>query len=118
MLNCETCRSQMLEYLYDLLEGDERQAWEVHLKDCAACQSELEQAKLQRQLLAKAAKMEFASVRFTPPSTESIVPLIPASAEAIRLQRPAQPRRWRQLLVAAALLLGFALAGGVGWYGR
>ena len=36
MFHCETCRSQMLEYLYDLLEGDERQAFEAHLKDCAS----------------------------------------------------------------------------------
>lgn len=118
MLNCETCRSQMLEYLYELLEGDERQAWEAHLKDCPACQAELERAKVHRQLLAKAAKMEFASVRFTPPRAESNVPSAPASTDVVRLQRPARPLRWRTWLAAAALLLGFALAGTAGWYVR
>jgi anti-sigma factor RsiW len=67
MFSCEICRSQMLEYLYDLLEGDERQAWEAHVKDCPSCQAALVQAKGQQKLLAAAAKMEFANVHFTAP---------------------------------------------------
>ncbi|HEY7154976.1 MAG TPA: zf-HC2 domain-containing protein, partial [Gemmataceae bacterium] len=68
MYNCETCRSLMLEYLYDLLEGEERQTLEAHLTNCPACQAELVKAKGQRQLLATAAKMEFPDVRFTAPA--------------------------------------------------
>ncbi|HTU93737.1 MAG TPA: hypothetical protein VMF69_26895, partial [Gemmataceae bacterium] len=110
MLSCETCCSRMLEYLYDLLEGEERQAWDAHLQDCAACQTELVRAKDQRQLLATAAKMEFTNVRFeAPAATEGV------SRRRVGTRQPLRLRRW---LAAAAVLLAVALAGVAGWYGR
>ncbi len=113
MLSCETRRSQMLEYLYDLLEDDERQALEAHLKDCTVCQAELTRAKAQRQLLAKAAKMEFAGVRFTAPIMGQTL-----QADVQSGKPQVRPRRWRRWLAAAAVLLAFSLAGTAGWYGR
>jgi hypothetical protein len=103
----------MLEYLYDLLEDTERQALEAHLKDCAECEAELVRAKAQRQLIAKAAKMEFAGVRFAAP--------IMGQALQVDIQsgKPhVRPRRWPRWLAAAAVLLAFSLAGTAGWYGR
>ncbi|MHB1425209.1 MAG: alpha-2-macroglobulin family protein [Gemmataceae bacterium] len=115
MLNCQACSSQMLEYLYDLLEGEERQTWEAHLRECDSCQVELRRVRDQRLLLAKAAKMEFADVVFTPPS----VAVTPTASEAIRTRRQSRPSHRRHWLVAAAVLVAL---GGVAvpavWYDR
>jgi hypothetical protein len=118
MFDCETCRSQMLEYLYDLLEGDERQDWEAHLKDCSACQAALVQAKNQQQLLAKAAKMEFADVRFSAPPAEAPAPLISDQPAVLPLQRARRPRSWRRWLAAAVVLVTLCAAIPAVWYGR
>jgi hypothetical protein len=120
MLSCGTCRSQMLEYLYDLLEDDERQAWEMHLKGCAACQAELARAKAQQQLLARAAKMEFPNVHFTPPvgKPDETKPgkTKPDAIETGRTRvLPVLRKRW---FAAAGLMLAVALAGAAGWYVR
>src|SRR5690242_13881211 len=102
MLSCETCRAWMLEYLYDLLEGDDAQAFQAHLTGCPACQSELVKAKGQQQLLAAAAKMAFPEVRFTaPPAPQPPVVL---------LQRPRRVRPWRRWAVAASVLLALGVA--------
>lgn len=111
MLNCETCCSRMLEYLYDLLEDDERQAWNAHLQDCAACQAELARAKTHQNLLATAAKMEFANVHFAAPAATDRAATLPLQTKSPRLH-------WRRWLAAAAVLLAVGLAGAVGWYGR
>jgi hypothetical protein len=108
MLSCATYSSQMLEYLYGLLEGEERQAWEAHLKECAACQTELARATAQRQLLSRAAKMDFAHVTFVPPNTPNSIPL--------RRPQTPRPQRWRGWLAAAGILLAVALASVAGWY--
>jgi len=108
MLSCETCRAQMLEFVYDLLEGDELQAFQAHRNDCPACQAELVKAKGQQQLLAAAAKMDFPAVRFTAPS----------QAPVLLMPRPRPPRRWRRWLAAAAVLLALGVAAPAVWYGR
>jgi anti-sigma factor RsiW len=113
MFSCDTCRPLMLEYLYDLLEGDQRQDLETHLKDCPACQAELVRARNQRQLLAAAAKMEFANVSFTVPAET------PAQPAVIPLPQPRRPRRWsRWIAVAAAVLLLLGAGVPAVWYGR
>jgi hypothetical protein len=112
MLSCATCCSQMLEYLYDLLEASERQAWEGHLKDCASCQVELARTKAQQQLLARAAKMDFAHVRFVPPAATAT-----DRAPSLRLET-IRPQLWRRWLAAASVLLAVSIAGTAGWLGR
>jgi hypothetical protein len=124
MLSCGTCCSQMLEYLYDLLEASERQAWEDHLKNCSSCQAELARATAQKQLLARAAKMEFAKVSFTPPTggtsgspidggtgRPGVSPVGGVGVSPVIL-------RWRRWLAAAAVLLALGAAVAAFWYGR
>jgi hypothetical protein len=135
MRNCENCCSQMLDYLYDLLEDDERQAWEAHLRDCAACQAELERAKAQQQLLAAAAKMEFAGMVFTPPAAIGNPPNVERSGDRATTEGGDRATtgvgdrattgvnrsggRWmRRWLAAAAVLLTCGAAVPAFWYGR
>src|SRR4051794_31539865 len=108
MLTCDACQAQMLESLYDLLEGDDREAFARHLGGCAACQAALLKARGQQQLLAAAARMEFPGVSFPPPET----------APAVRPARPvpARSRSWVRLAAAAAVLLVLGgLGGTLGW---
>jgi hypothetical protein len=118
----------MLEYLYDLLEGDERQAWEAHMKECASCQAELERTRAQQQLLARAAKMDFSHVRFElPPSGGTGVSPVaggtgvsPVATDLAPPPRPIaiRPQRWRRWLAAASVLVAASVAGAAGWLGR
>jgi hypothetical protein len=112
----------MLEYLYDLFEGEERQALETHLTGCPVCQAELVKAKGQRQLLATAAKMAFPDMRFTAPAADTTTapPAVPPAAQpgVILLQRPRRPLRWRRWAVAASVLLALGAAVPAIWYGR
>jgi hypothetical protein len=109
----------MLEYLYDLVEPPERQELEAHVAVCTVCQAELERARGQQRLLASAARMEFAQVRFVPPEPEPTavqtapvtLPLTPSAS----LQR----RSWKRWAIAAAVLLLLGgVAGPSAWYGR
>src|SRR5437867_2217465 len=54
MNSCEPFRSQLLPYLYDLLDPEEQQEVKSHLETCAACQAALERAQSQRKILATA----------------------------------------------------------------
>ena len=45
MASCEQTQAQLLAYLYDLLEAEERQALQTHLDQCPVCQAALERAK-------------------------------------------------------------------------
>ncbi len=122
MLSCETCRDRMLEYLYDLLESDERQEWDAHMKDCPTCQAELVRAKAQQQLLAIAAKMTFPAVRFTSPAADVEIrnPKSEIRKKKIlfgfRISDFGFPAK--RLVAAAAVLLALGAAVPAIWYGR
>src|SRR3954464_10635984 len=107
MLTCDACQAQMLESLYDLLEGDDREAFARHLEGCAACQAALLKARGQQHLLAAAARMEVPGVSFTPPAP---APAPPAAVPPAR-PAPARSRSWLRLAAAAAVLL---VLGGLG----
>jgi alpha-2-macroglobulin-like protein len=109
MLNCESCREQMLEYLYGLLEGADRQALQDHLNRCPACQTALGKAQAQQRLLGAAAKATFASVRFEAPSDPAVLPLstpLPA--------RPRKHQAWTRWAMAASVVLA---VGGLASFG-
>ncbi len=100
MNSCQTCQGQMLEYLYDLLETDERRPFEDHLSTCAECQAGLRQAQGQKDLLAAAVHLAFPQVQFRPPQEEPATVPMPA-----RRSR----RSWQRWALAAALLIGAVL---------
>jgi hypothetical protein len=97
MKSCDQVRSQLLEHLYGLLEGEDGRALGDHLGQCDSCQAELDHAREQMALIAEAAKQEFPHVHFIPP------------ADAVEIAQPVSPSRVRfRWAVAAAVLLGGA----------
>jgi hypothetical protein len=110
MDRCELCQALLLEYLYDLIEGDELRSLEAHLADCAKCRAALEKTKGHQRLLAAAAKTEFAGVRFQPPPNAD-----PALATIPLTVRRERPRVLRWAMAAAVLLAVVALGGATAW---
>jgi hypothetical protein len=112
MDRCETCQPQLLDYLYDLLDGDDRRALEGHLAGCAACQAALERARRGKALLAAAAKLAFPDVRFAaPPEAPAAAPAAERDVLPLPPAVRARPRARRRLLwaAAAAVLLGLGV---------
>src|SRR5438309_12054801 len=103
MLSCESCRGQLLEYLYDLLDGAERQGLQEHVEQCPACQAALVKARAHQQLLGKAAKSEFPGVRFEAPATPVVLPL------STSLPRRAVRRNWVGRVGTSALARAAAI---------
>ena len=118
MDQCTVCQSQMLEYVYDLLDEDAFQSLAVHLENCTVCRAALRAAQGQQQLLATAARLEFPTVQFLPPSAEVAPAPRPQPATADRpvilpLVRPRRRLAWRTWASAAAVLLVLSVPA---WY--
>src|SRR5262249_51739826 len=112
---CDHIQSQLLEHLYGLLDTEQSRALDEHVSQCAACQAALSQAERQRQLLAAAARGNFAGVSFRAP-----VAGLPRDEEATVPLTPAPPRRrtWVRWAVAASVVLvlgGVGIPGAVYW---
>src|SRR5438876_408502 len=107
MPSCEAHQGQLLDYLYDLLEGEERTALLSHLETCGDCRAALDRAKWEQNLLATAARLAVPAVRFEAPSAQ------PVEAAPVLLPMPDRKpaRRWRHLLVAAAVLIALGIPG-------
>ncbi len=118
MLTPRQFQEHILPYLYDLLEPDERRAFESTLEASAEARASLESAKGKQLLLAKAVKEEFPEVTFKPPTghgTRSVPATFPYKAERPR-------RHWARWVLAASLLLavltGASILGISGWTAR
>src|ERR1700682_2477853 len=111
MVSCESCRGQLLEYLYDLLDGAERQGTQEHGEQCPACQAALVKARAHQQLLGKAAKAEFPGVRFEAPAAPALSPL------STPLPRRAAKRNWVGRVATSALARAAAIILVVGALG-
>src|SRR6516162_367201 len=106
MNNCEQFQTQLLAYLYDLLDPNEAQTVKEHLEVCPACRGALERAQNQKKILSVAAKAEFPNVQFQPPEHEKV-----ATARAGRRLRPVP--RWD---IAASILLVLGIGAPAGWW--
>jgi hypothetical protein len=109
MMTCEQYQALLLDHLYDVLEPNEVRALGEHLPTCAACQAALVRARSQKDLLAAAARSEFAGVQFKAPAVIEAAPVLPLPVR----------HGWVRWAVAAAVLLAI---GGISisatWYGR
>jgi hypothetical protein len=113
MARCEHYQTQLLGYLYDLLEADEQQALRAHLEQCGNCRAALAQAERQKKLLTMAAKAEFPAVRFQPPTTSEIINQEDTAARWVRLPRGS----WLGSAVAAGVLLLMGFSGSAAIWG-
>ena len=102
MATCEQHQTQLLPYLYDVLEPSERQELQAHLDQCPACQAALAHGRSQQQLLAAAAKAEFTAVQFRPP-VEAVT--IRPETSVLRARR--FRGSWSGLAIAASILSVF-----------
>ncbi len=102
---CEPCQTRLLDYLYDLLDAEERSVVQAHLVGCPACQSALAQADSQRGLLAAAARLEFPEVKFQVPPAAVRPRPVPVAPRDLPGARPRPVRRWGRYAAAAAVLL-------------
>lgn len=116
MLGCDHCQQQLLPYLYDLLEGEERQQVQWHLESCPSCQTALQAARAQQTLFAEAVKEPQADVTFTPPAPAKV--RAATGASTIVMPRPVRRRpfyRNRAAVAAGLLFVLFLGGGGVSW---
>src|SRR5690606_34258390 len=101
-MNCETIDANLDDWLDGLLDEARAQAFEAHLRECAACTVRAERA---RTLLAAAHRL--------PPEIPPSRDLWPGIAA--RLEAPAAPRRrqpaWFRALAASVAAAGIFMAG-------
>ena len=111
-MTCETCREQILPYLYELLESQERQQLTAHLETCPGCQDALKAAQEQIGMLAEAVKPVHADIVFKAPAKAT-----PASTAPTLVLAPV-PRRFfllnRWAMAASILLVLFSFGGVIG----
>jgi hypothetical protein len=100
MLRCDECRAELLDLLYGLLDPAEEAAVTAHLADCPGCRTARADAERARGLLARAAKLPFPDVIFTPPAE--------VKSSLVR-------RSWVSWAVAAAVLFAVSLPAVPGW---
>lgn len=100
-MNCKTAQSLLFDYLFDLLDQDEKQPLENHLGGCKACQGELVWARNRQKFLKSATLETFPEVQFR---AEDLL-----GSATIPANSPIAVRSWSSLqwglLVAAAVLL-------------
>jgi len=110
MATCNDIRDVLLDLLYGLVEGPAEQELQAHVAGCSACQTDLEDARRQQKLLARAAHIFKEVPVFVPPEETPVSPEEPAIVKMVpedRRSAAVRPRR-RHLIrwaAAAAVLL-------------
>ncbi len=120
MLPCESCREQLLDYLYDLLDEAERAEFDAHLRACPACAAELAVARSQQSLLKHAAHAVPHVPEFTAPKDEPAALSPAAQNTQPAAEPPVAPRRslWSRSWViwSAAAAIFVIVSAGVSYY--
>ncbi|MSQ93029.1 MAG: hypothetical protein EXR98_00565 [Gemmataceae bacterium] len=100
-MTCHHCQQQLLPYLYDLLEPQERADFVAHLGSCPDCRRGLQAAQEQQGMLAEAVKEEHPEIVFKAPTKAT-----PAStAPTVLMYRPARRLLFLNRWAAAAAIL-------------
>ena len=113
-MRCDHCEPLLLDHLYGLLDPADAAAVEGHLTGCGSCTAARDRARRDQGLFARAAKLPFPQVVFTPPAAEPSANGVAATVPSSLSPQPTRPGRRAGLVrwaVAAAVLL--ALLPGV-----
>ncbi|MBI3412246.1 MAG: hypothetical protein HY040_28275 [Planctomycetes bacterium] len=111
MVNHEQFREQILPYLYDLLDRQERLRFEAHLEEHPELRNDVEAMRQKKSLITRVAKEEFAEVKFQPPV--SAKSQRHAAAPTVAFPTPPERRdRRTKVRWAAAAAIAFLIFGG------
>ncbi len=120
MLPCESCREQLLDHLYGLLEAADQAELDAHLRVCSACEAELAVARSQQSILKHAARAIPNVPEFRMPMDEpASLPLAaqetqPASSRPTPSRKSLWTRPWVAWTAAAAIFV--VVTAGVSYY--
>lgn len=123
MLTPETFHEQILPYLYDLLDAQERRDFEAYVEASPEARAMLEGARAKQALLTEAVREQFPEVRFTPPPAQPAKPTLKMESQRLTRRRDKEPRQVRLGWAVAAAILLVVLGGGTvlsigGWMGH
>jgi len=110
-MNCNKAQALLLDYLFDVLDQDEKQPFDSHLKSCGDCQKELGWAKNQQKLLKSATLDSFPEVIFR---ADDLLAPATTPAETQKTGKAWSVTRWG-LMVAATALVMFLPAWALLW---
>lgn len=110
-MNCNKAQALLLDYLFDVLDQDEKQPFDSHLKSCGDCQKELGWAKNQQKLLKSATLDSFPEVMFR---ADDLLAPATTPAETQKTGKAWSVTRWG-LMVAATALVMFLPAWALLW---
>jgi hypothetical protein len=110
-MNCNKAQALLLDYLFDVLDQDEKQPFDSHLKSCGDCQKELSWAKNQQKLLKSATLDSFPEVMFR---ADDLLAPATTPAETQKTGKAWSVTRWG-LMVAATALVMFLPAWALLW---
>ena len=114
MMNCEACKSLIEKYLDGMITGDEWSELQKHMEACPSCRAEFDRCVF----IEKAITQAFGSSTSAEQAGTSLVARLPAEPDRKPLARQPVLFSGKQaaiaagFLLAAGLLLGFALGRG------
>src|SRR5262245_33218509 len=111
MVNHEQFREQILPYLYDLLDRQERLCFEAFLEEHPELGGDVEAMRQKKSLLSRVAKEEFAEVTFQPPDS-SKAKRAPAAPTIAFPTRPEHREKGARVRWAAAAAVALVVVGG------
>src|SRR5262249_34133131 len=113
MLTPDRFQDQILPYLYDLLDADERRDFEAHLEASPEARAVLDGVRAKQTLLKEAVREPFPEVTFSPPPAQpASKPTLKMTSERLGRRRDKEPRRLRLGWAVAAAILLLVLGGG------
>jgi len=107
-MNCNKTQALLLDYLFDVLDQDEKQPFDSHLKSCGDCQKELGRTKNQHKLLKSATLDSFPEVMFR---AEDLLAPVTIPAEPQKTGKAWSISRWGLMVAATALVMFFPVWG-------
>ncbi|MBM3980840.1 MAG: hypothetical protein FJ304_11250 [Planctomycetes bacterium] len=113
MMNCQHCRTLLLDHLYGLLDGAEAAGVDAHLASCPTCAAARAETGRVQGLIARAAKSAFPQTKFEPPAPKPTKAPARAPAKPAVLAFPAPANTPSRTLRRVAAALPWAVAAAV-----